>query len=138
MARALAEAVVLVLLLLLFFLGNVRAALTVAVVLPLSALGLLWGLVLAGTRRLGAAAAGLAAAATGLLLGAWGAAALLVGSLGTFAPFWGHHNLFLASPLASYISGTNFAVHGGGDAPEYVDYPEFFVRVCSFFHEAFG
>jgi len=41
-SQALLEAVVLVLLLLFLFLGNVRAALTVAVVLPLSALAAFW------------------------------------------------------------------------------------------------
>ncbi len=41
-SQALMEAVVLVLLLLFLFLGNVRAALTVAVVLPLSALAAFW------------------------------------------------------------------------------------------------
>jgi len=65
----------------------------------LGLVGLLWALLLAGSRRVGAAAAGAGAVGTGLVLGAWGSAALLVGSLGTFAPFWGHHNLFLASPL---------------------------------------
>ena len=29
--------------------------------------------------------------------------------------------LFLASPLASYVSGTNFAVHGGGEKPAFLD-----------------
>ena len=29
--------------------------------------------------------------------------------------------LFLASPLASYISGTNFAVHGGGEKPAFLE-----------------
>ncbi len=29
--------------------------------------------------------------------------------------------LFLASPLASYISGTSFAVHGGGEKPAFLD-----------------
>lgn len=28
--------------------------------------------------------------------------------------------LFLASPLASYVSGTNFAVHGGGEKPAFL------------------
>ena len=28
--------------------------------------------------------------------------------------------LFLASPLASYISGTSIAVHGGGEAPAFL------------------
>jgi hypothetical protein len=35
----------------------------------------------------------------GVATGVFGSAALLVGVLGTFAPFWGHHNLLLASPL---------------------------------------
>jgi len=65
----------------------------------LSVLGLLWGLALGASRRLGAGVAGLASSASGLLLGLWGSAALLVGALGTFAPFWGHHNLLFASPL---------------------------------------
>lgn len=29
--------------------------------------------------------------------------------------------LFLASPMASYISGTSFAVHGGGEKPAFLD-----------------
>ena len=29
--------------------------------------------------------------------------------------------LFLASPLASYISGASLAVHGGGEAPSFLD-----------------
>ncbi len=29
--------------------------------------------------------------------------------------------LFLASPLASYVSGANLLVHGGGEAPAYLD-----------------
>ena len=28
---------------------------------------------------------------------------------------------FLASPLASYVSGANVAVHGGGEPPPYLD-----------------
>jgi NAD(P)-dependent dehydrogenase (short-subunit alcohol dehydrogenase family) len=32
----------------------------------------------------------------------------------------GHACLFLASPLASYVSGTNFAVHGGGEKPAFL------------------
>ena len=30
----------------------------------------------------------------------------------------GNACLFLASPLAAYVSGTNFAVHGGGEKPD--------------------
>lgn len=33
----------------------------------------------------------------------------------------GHACLFLASPMASYVSGTNFAVHGGGEKPAFLD-----------------
>lgn len=33
----------------------------------------------------------------------------------------GNACLFLASPLASYISGTNFAVHGGGEKPAFLE-----------------
>jgi NAD(P)-dependent dehydrogenase (short-subunit alcohol dehydrogenase family) len=33
----------------------------------------------------------------------------------------GNACLFLASPLASYVSGTNFAVHGGGENPAFLD-----------------
>jgi NAD(P)-dependent dehydrogenase (short-subunit alcohol dehydrogenase family) len=33
----------------------------------------------------------------------------------------GNACLFLASPLASYISGTSFAVHGGGEKPAFLD-----------------
>jgi NAD(P)-dependent dehydrogenase (short-subunit alcohol dehydrogenase family) len=29
--------------------------------------------------------------------------------------------LFLASPMASYVSGTHFAVHGGGEKPAFLD-----------------
>ena len=32
----------------------------------------------------------------------------------------GNACLFLASPLASYVSGTNFAVHGGGEKPSFL------------------
>lgn len=32
----------------------------------------------------------------------------------------GHACLFLASPLASYVSGTSFAVHGGGEKPAFL------------------
>ena len=35
----------------------------------------------------------------------------------------GHACLFLASPLASYVSGTNFAVHGGGEKPAFLLLP---------------
>ncbi|MFK8048242.1 MAG: SDR family oxidoreductase [Halioglobus sp.] len=33
----------------------------------------------------------------------------------------GNACLFFASPLASYVSGTNFAVHGGGEKPAFLD-----------------
>lgn len=33
----------------------------------------------------------------------------------------GNACLFLASPLASYVSGTSFAVHGGGEKPAFLD-----------------
>ena len=33
----------------------------------------------------------------------------------------GHACLFLASTLASYVSGTNFAVHGGGEKPAFLN-----------------
>jgi NAD(P)-dependent dehydrogenase (short-subunit alcohol dehydrogenase family) len=33
----------------------------------------------------------------------------------------GHACLFLASPLASYVSGTSFAVHGGGEKPAFLE-----------------
>lgn len=33
----------------------------------------------------------------------------------------GNACLFLSSPLASYVSGTNFAVHGGGEKPAFLD-----------------
>ncbi|HEY6130374.1 MAG TPA: SDR family oxidoreductase [Halioglobus sp.] len=33
----------------------------------------------------------------------------------------GHACLFLASPLASYVSGTHFAVHGGGEKPAFLE-----------------
>ncbi|MCP4843269.1 MAG: SDR family oxidoreductase, partial [Halieaceae bacterium] len=32
----------------------------------------------------------------------------------------GNACLFLASPLSSYVSGTSFAVHGGGEKPAFV------------------
>jgi len=31
-----------------------------------------------------------------------------------------HACLFLASPLAAYISGANIVVHGGGERPAYL------------------
>ncbi len=40
----------------------------------------------------------------GLATGLFGSAALLVGVLGTFAPFWGHHNLLLASPASLLLT----------------------------------
>ena len=33
----------------------------------------------------------------------------------------GNACLFLASPLASYVSGTHFAVHGGGEKPAFLE-----------------
>lgn len=33
----------------------------------------------------------------------------------------GNACLFLASPLAAYVSGTHFAVHGGGEKPAFLD-----------------
>jgi len=33
----------------------------------------------------------------------------------------GNACLFLASPMSSYVSGTNFAVHGGGEKPAFLD-----------------
>ena len=33
----------------------------------------------------------------------------------------GNACLFLASPLASYVSGTSFAVHGGGEKPAFLE-----------------
>jgi len=33
----------------------------------------------------------------------------------------GHACLFLASALASYVSGTDFAVHGGGEKPAFLN-----------------
>lgn len=33
----------------------------------------------------------------------------------------GNACLFLASPLAAYVSGTNFAVHGGGEKPAFLN-----------------
>ena len=33
----------------------------------------------------------------------------------------GNACLFLSSPLSSYVSGTNFAVHGGGEKPAFLD-----------------
>jgi hypothetical protein len=29
--------------------------------------------------------------------------------------------LYLASPLATYVSGSNLLVHGGGEKPAYLD-----------------
>ena len=73
--------------------------------LPLIVLGLLWAAVLVGADR-ASRTAGLALGAVhGLVVGLWGSAALLVGVLGTFAPFWGHHNLTLASPLTLALLG---------------------------------
>ncbi len=71
----------------------------------LAGLGLVAGGVTAGAAQ-GSRSAGLGLVAlTGLGLGLWGTAALLVGSLGTFAPFWGHHNLAFASPLSLLLVG---------------------------------
>ena len=33
----------------------------------------------------------------------------------------GNTCLYLASPLASYVSGTSIAVHGGGEKPAFLD-----------------
>jgi len=63
-------------------------------------LGALWAGLIGGVGRV-APAGGLGLVAVhGVVTGLWGSAALLVGVLGTFAPFWGHHNLAIASPLS--------------------------------------
>ena len=68
-------------------------------------LGALWASVLVGTARAHRGAGRALVALHGLAVGLWGSAALLVGSLGTFAPFWGHHNLTVASPLTLGLIG---------------------------------
>jgi len=77
----------------------------------LAGLGLVAGGATAGAAQ-GSRGAGLGLVAlTGLGLGLWGTAALLVGSLGTFAPFWGHHNLAFASPLSLLLVGAAAGAH---------------------------
>jgi NAD(P)-dependent dehydrogenase (short-subunit alcohol dehydrogenase family) len=48
------------------------------------------------------------------------AATIPLGRMGLPADI-GNACLFLASPLASYISGTSIAVHGGGEKPAFLD-----------------
>ncbi len=48
------------------------------------------------------------------------AATVPLGRFGTGTDI-GNACLFLASPLASYISGANLVVHGGGEPPTYLD-----------------
>jgi NAD(P)-dependent dehydrogenase (short-subunit alcohol dehydrogenase family) len=43
-----------------------------------------------------------------------------LGRFGTPADI-AHACLFLASPLAAYISGANLVVHGGGERPAFLD-----------------
>ena len=47
------------------------------------------------------------------------AATIPLGRMGLPADI-GNACLFLASPLASYVSGTSFAVHGGGEKPAFL------------------
>ncbi len=64
----------------------------------LLAVGLVWGGVVAGLSWLRRGVGLAVVSAQGLAVGLFGSAAVLVGSLGTFAPFWGHHNLAFANP----------------------------------------
>lgn len=72
--------------------------------LPLAGIGLAAGAAVAGagaaSRRVGVWVVGL----LGVALGVFGSAALMVGTLGTFAPFWGHHNLWFSSPLSGLLA----------------------------------
>ncbi len=61
------------------------------------AMGLMAGLGVFGVGRTRAALP--LVATQGLAVGVFGCAALLVGVMGTFAPFWTHHNLYFANPL---------------------------------------
>jgi len=86
--------------------------------LPLGGIGLLMGLAVAGagvaSRRSGIFAVG----ALGAGLGLFGCAALIVGLAGTFAPFWGHHNLWFASPLSSGLAIAAVIAHRRPDNPQ--------------------
>ena len=72
--------------------------------LLLGGVGLAVGAGIAGisalSRRFGVLAVGL----FGVGIGLFGAAALLVSLLGTFAPFWGNHNLWFASPVSGLLA----------------------------------
>ena len=63
---------------------------------------------------------------------------LIVGENDTRTPEWMSLAVYerLAGPRELWV--VPGAEHGGADAPEYVNYPEFFVRVCSFFEKVFG
>ena len=71
----------------------------------LGVLGLFVGGLLGAIGARSRSAGTLAVGGFGVGLGLFGCAALLVGLLGTFAPFWGHHNLFFASPLSGLLAG---------------------------------
>ena len=63
---------------------------------------------------------------------------LIVGENDTRTPVWMSRSVYeqLAGPRELWV--VPGAVHGGADAPEYVNYPEFFVKVCSFFEKVLG
>lgn len=65
-------------------------------------------------------------------------ALLIVGANDDRTPEWMSRSVYerLAGPRELWV--VPGAEHGGANAPEYVNYPEFFVRVCSFFEKAFG
>lgn len=60
---------------------------------------------------------------------------LVVGENDDRTPVWMSQMVYdrLAGPKELWIVAE--ADHGGASAPEYVDYPEFFVRTCSFFEK---
>lgn len=61
--------------------------------------GLIGAAGLYGVSRAGRGAALTAIGALGVGVGVFGSAAVMIGSLGTFAPFWGWHNQWFANPL---------------------------------------
>lgn len=66
--------------------------------LVLWALGLVAAGILFGLSKLGRGIGLTSVGALGLGVGVFGSAAVLIGSLGTFAPFWGWHNQWFANP----------------------------------------
>lgn len=63
---------------------------------------------------------------------------LIVGDNDNRTPEWMSRSVYdrLAGPRELWV--VPGAEHGGANAPEYINYPEFFVRVCSFFEKVFG